>query len=728
MKILGGDEKILGQLKSISPEPKFLPVLALFHREQPDLAQLGSDWADYKKLLDRKKMPVLGVQGDKVITPPQNQPMTYLQWTEKIHAIGGDEEMIRKRINVDHSSGKPPIFRNETLEIYETDGPGDCIRYGKGYSFCISQPGNTMWQSYRDTQTSTFYFVYDRSRPESDPLHIVVVDMTKNGPKLTDANNRTGNIAKYGSDAKAYLDHLYDKGVPRDLFRNKEYTEEEKNENELLGWMNYSLDWFRNLSPDHKSKYIGRGHELTDEQFDYVLDNGMESLVKQYAETGRKLKDHQMEKMLKSKFRSTYLHFRLIANQHKKDLDLREYDLLNDRQKASLSDDVKFAMLLKKGLRDEAMKLLPKVSSEVAAEAAAEVGDLELLDRFEKSGIINRKYMLSYMGAAVKGQSEESIIWLAERGAPTKWAYPFAAKKGDLGLLKRLIEDQDNWENNNHGTKDGSEPQLKMAAVEAAKMGHYEVFRYLTDPDNKLVDLKSDFSWQETGQHILVSAVYSSSPEDGDGHVKIIKQLLEDGFEFRSWGVKNIPPHILDLFLDLEAKDRKKHQFSYMILEGLARSGDLQSLKRVMEAIEKRGISIRAYNILGGAASGGFTDILDFVADNFLEGKRLQEYELGVVFTNAIWGDHTKVMEWALNKGGELKETLVDIAVLANKLNMVKWIVQKMGDRGVEELKRSIAKHGDTNSIQPDKKTDRSLIKRYADSLDNEPKASASGG
>ena len=38
-----------------------------------------------------------------------------------------------------------------------------------------------------------------------------------------------------------------------------------------LGNQNNSLDWFKSLSYDEKSKYIGRGHQLTNDQFDYLI-------------------------------------------------------------------------------------------------------------------------------------------------------------------------------------------------------------------------------------------------------------------------------------------------------------------------------------------------------------------------------------------------------------------------------------------------------------------------
>jgi hypothetical protein len=363
LKILGGDAGVLGRLKSISPEPKFLPVLALLHKEQPELGQLGRDWAAYKRLLDQKKMPPLTVQGGRVLVPPQNQPITYLQWTEKVHAMSGDAELVRNRMDIDYSQWKPPIFKSEDLEVYETDGPGDCIRYGKGYSFCISQVGNTMWQRYRDTKTSTFYFVYDKSRKKDDPLHIVVVDINDHGPELTDAGNSTGNVAEYGADPNAYLEHLHKRGVPRGLFRNRHKTDEEQEESRLLGGQNGDLDWFKKLSPDHKSKYIGRGHELSDEQFDFIFENGLDSLAKQYAELGMRLNKHQMKKMLNSKFKNTYLHFRMISNENTEDISLEEYKSLREDQKKRFGPKSMVRMLVEEGDIDGANKQISSLGN-----------------------------------------------------------------------------------------------------------------------------------------------------------------------------------------------------------------------------------------------------------------------------------------------------------------------------------------------------------------------------
>jgi hypothetical protein len=476
LKLLGGDERVLAQLRSISPEPKFLPVLALLHRDQPDLVQLGRDWGGYKRLLDNKKMPPLAVQGDRIVTPPNNQPITYLQWTEKVHAMGGDADLVRRRMEIDYSQWKPPIFKNEELEVYETDGPGDCIRYGKGYSFCISQPGNTMWQSYRDQQASTFYFVYDKSRGEDDPLHIVVVDMTEAGPILTDASNRTGEVAEYGRDARAYLNYLFGKGVPRDLFKNKERTEEEEKESRILGSQNKSLAWFKGLSPDHKSKYIGRGHELSDEQFDYILDNGMESLVKQYAEVGTRLNGHQMERILNSKFRSTYLHFRVIADQQKHDIVAGEWEGMSEEQRSRVSDESKFAIYFRAGKASEAEEMIgdSKEKAERIFVNAAKNDDLRIMmfvRSLRKKGAIRISldaYEKALMHASYRGH-EDVVEYILERNKDLDYqgAAMNAAWGGHLEILKMLMD----------YSPGGMDPyRLRQAAEEG---GHEEIIDYL---------------------------------------------------------------------------------------------------------------------------------------------------------------------------------------------------------------------------------------------------------
>jgi hypothetical protein len=215
----------------------------------------------------------------------------FIKFSEEIHGKINDVRRsgeIRASVDADFHSEKKPLWSGNGIDIYDGLGVGKCISYttggltGRGYGFCIGQPGNTMYQSYRDSKTSTFYYIVDRNHFEKnddgsvnldDPLHMVVFDYTRDGIELTDANNTTGNIAEpYGRDAGKYVEYLKSNGVPVDkMLKHQPKTDDENKEQELLGRRNTDLDWFVKLPIDYKSKYIGRGHLLTNDQFDYLM-------------------------------------------------------------------------------------------------------------------------------------------------------------------------------------------------------------------------------------------------------------------------------------------------------------------------------------------------------------------------------------------------------------------------------------------------------------------------
>ena len=189
--------------------------------------------------------------------------------------------------DLDMESIDEPLWSGNNIDIFDAADVGKCIKYsqggltGKAYSFCIGAFGNTLYQSYRDSKTSTFYFIVDKNKIKtlengqldmSDPLHMVVFDRTNYGVELTDQNNDTGTIAEYGKNPEGYIKYLKSKGVPVDeLLINRPKTKDEEYEDELLGQPNSDLQWFIDLPFEYKSKYIGRGHVLTDEQFDYLI-------------------------------------------------------------------------------------------------------------------------------------------------------------------------------------------------------------------------------------------------------------------------------------------------------------------------------------------------------------------------------------------------------------------------------------------------------------------------
>jgi hypothetical protein len=243
---------------------------------------------DYEDLLLKGRVKVAqptkdGIKlGDKAFKD-------FIRFSEYIHGEKnkyGVKQTNDVSVANDFKAADKPIWSGNNIDIYDADSVGKCIKYtkgsltGKSYEFCIGQFGNTMYKSYRDSKVSSFYFIVDRNRFKEnkdgspnldDPLHIVVFDRAKNGIELTDANNDTGTISEFGTDVDKYVNYLKSKGVPVDKLVNRPKTDEEDREEKLLGNKNKDLKWFMDLPVNYKSAYIGRGHLLTDDQFDYLI-------------------------------------------------------------------------------------------------------------------------------------------------------------------------------------------------------------------------------------------------------------------------------------------------------------------------------------------------------------------------------------------------------------------------------------------------------------------------
>ena len=298
-----------------SKNQKNIPIMAFIYAKwNKDAKLILKTLNDYNELEENKYIKPIVLEkeglsiGDKSFTD-------FLKFSEYIHGLQAEKKLETNRSELKKKQGdvasnfkseKKSIWSGNGIEIYDGFKVGKCIEYtmggltGKAYSFCIGQPGNTMHKSYRDQKESTFYFIVDRNHFKiaedgnvdlSDPLHIVVFDNTNMGLELTDANNNTGKIAEpYGTDTEKYIQYLEEKGVPIDkMLINKQKTEEEIYEDNLLEEKNKSLDWFKNLerlaikdgkvdelgNPNfryYQSAYIGRGHSLSDEQFDYLME------------------------------------------------------------------------------------------------------------------------------------------------------------------------------------------------------------------------------------------------------------------------------------------------------------------------------------------------------------------------------------------------------------------------------------------------------------------------
>jgi hypothetical protein len=226
------------------------------------------------------------------------------------------------------------------IKVYKANSTRQCIVLGIGQSFCISQPGSRMWKTYRDTKGSSFYFVYDDSR--DDDLSVVVVDKNNFGTQLTDRKNTTGTTqdpytGEKTNNPSSYLRYLKEKGIEIDNITNIPKSTAENEEEIKLGKANKDLEWFKSLTHDEKSSYIGRGHTLSNEQFDYIWNNKFLGLLEQYVKTGLRLQDYQLDKIAQNAdLKKNYIHNRIIANEHRFDIGPKEWELLDEEQKAKI--------------------------------------------------------------------------------------------------------------------------------------------------------------------------------------------------------------------------------------------------------------------------------------------------------------------------------------------------------------------------------------------------------
>jgi len=298
MTILNNDQQKFDLIKNLKLNPKFETTAAwLLH--QTDISQV-QDLCRKLKILDDKKP--ININTNKNGVHYNGHHFTdYMKFAE---AVDASYTLISYRPKY---TVEPEENEVGKIKIFKADNVGDTIKYGQGTPWCIAQPGNTYYQSYRDLDASTFYFIFDGTRDKNDPLSRVVLDMNKHGCELTDLNNTTGTIEEFGKNSNEYLKYLQDKGVDINQFKNIPKSEKEIEENRDLGKRILSLQFFQRLSYDYKTKYIGRGHILTNEQLEYLIHNNAKDLISQYLDTGISIPPSQI-KMISNKeaFLNTY--------------------------------------------------------------------------------------------------------------------------------------------------------------------------------------------------------------------------------------------------------------------------------------------------------------------------------------------------------------------------------------------------------------------------------------
>lgn len=214
----------------------------------------------------------------------QKDPFQYKTFTEfeqAIDAAKGKSEFEKR--NLDNKSNpkryadrqdnlSEAIAEDDNVTIFKGDEEHKCVKYGKGYSFCISRPyGGNMFGNYRLSKSSTFYFIFFKKVPKSDPKHIMVLDRTKYGWEWTFGDNNTKPIEGGFEEVVEKFPVLRKYG---DIFENVPLSEEEKRYNDIIErWWdkpNQNTDAFRRYDYKLKTQIVRSGATLKNDIFDLL--------------------------------------------------------------------------------------------------------------------------------------------------------------------------------------------------------------------------------------------------------------------------------------------------------------------------------------------------------------------------------------------------------------------------------------------------------------------------
>ena len=614
---LAGDA--LTDLSTVIPKndkntDKLLLLAAYYYSKNKNIQQVKTDMTDYIKYFKNNRMPLITV--DLLSKKPTHPWDDYIYWTQIIHGNQGEdadkEKSKFKPSDIDFQNEKPIMTSADgKIKVYESNNPEKCIILGRGQSFCISQPGNRNWQGYRDRDTSTFYFVYDDTR--DDRLSIVVVDVRKNGIVLTDKPNNTGTTldpytGQVTNNSNSYMRYLREKGIDVSKFVNIPKSAEEQKEHEELGQSRKELDWFQSLSFDYKSKYIGRGHQLTNEQFDYLWEYKFTSLLTQYVKTGLLLNDYQVDKIASNRdLRDNYLHNRIIADQHSGDLSDKEYYLFSVKHKESYYGNMNENKKLQKAIKFNELDIVRylveekglKISDD-AIEIASKNRHLDMVTYLVEKGarinknavfyaVVNKNLdMVTYLvekGAriyddavvhqAILNNDLDMVKYLVKKGAKIDdYAVEFAAGTGNLELVTYLVE---------KGAK------IAGAVRSAAYVGNLDIVTYLVEKGGKIYD------------DAVQNATYK-------GKLDIVKYLVEKGAKIDEYAVNQaILNNDLDMVTYLVEKGGKIYDRSFT---SALKIGNLSLVKYLV----KNGAEINDYDYaISYAAENGHQDIVDYL-------------------------------------------------------------------------------------------------------------------
>ena len=178
---------------------------------------------------------------------------------------------------VDFKGSEDVVYSKNGLLILLGDIKEKCIRYGKGYSWCISRAdASNMFFSYRmRLNEPVFYFVLDEDKPKTDIWHAIVIYINSEGVYNVATSANTGDKEMSWNEVEQHQPKL--KGL-KSVFKHIPLTAEERADYKKFK-DKVDTQTYLKYSYNEKEKYIGFGHELTTEQ----LEETPKPLISKYA-------------------------------------------------------------------------------------------------------------------------------------------------------------------------------------------------------------------------------------------------------------------------------------------------------------------------------------------------------------------------------------------------------------------------------------------------------------
>jgi hypothetical protein len=240
---------------------------------------------------------------------------------EKLVDSFPEETVSTKNINTAEVKGTA-IYDDNNLEVYLGDERNKCVTYkaytqqhsGGGYSWCIARSDSSnMFNNYRYGSDSLnariFYFVIDRDLPVTNKNHVFIVHVFDDGQYGYTSAFNDGDRTELSWDELTKLGTpLFEKSVPRELFKPKPLSDEEVKLYELTKDKVTTPDLDKHFNSNYRlvRAYIEiHEHELSDAQVKSLVQGRKTELVNLYIVKGGTLEISTLS-WLPEKFRKLY--------------------------------------------------------------------------------------------------------------------------------------------------------------------------------------------------------------------------------------------------------------------------------------------------------------------------------------------------------------------------------------------------------------------------------------